>query len=43
MTVELQTPDLLKFNDLIVELQCLICPTLQLHDVGHLRVDDGQL
>lgn len=34
---------LLEFNDLIVKLERLVCSTLQLHHIRHLRMDDGQL
>lgn len=33
----------LELDDLVVELQRLVRPTLELHDVRHLRMDDGQL
>lgn len=38
-----EPPDLLELDDLVIELQRFIRPTLQLHDVRHLRMDDGQL
>lgn len=34
---------LLQFDDLVIKLQCILCPALELHDVGHLRVNHGQL
>lgn len=34
---------LLQFNDLVIKLQRVFCPALELHDVGHLWVDHCQL
>lgn len=34
---------LLQFDDLVIELQGILGPALELYDVGHLRVDHCQL
>jgi len=38
-----RTSHSLELDDLVVELQRLVRPTLELHDVRHLRVNDGEL